>query len=286
MSETRPLYWSVRRELWENRSVYAGPLAVAIVVVFGFAASRIGIAARRRAALMLDAAGQRATIGQAYSAAATILIVTSFLIAASYCLEALNGERRDRSILFWKSLPVSDRTIVLSKATIPVAVLPLIVFIVTVMTELVMALWSTVVLMPSGLASTTWTRFNLIEHWVLLLYGLVAVTLWHAPIYAWLLLVSAWARRAAVLWATLPLIAVGVFERVALNTTYFVSFLKHRFMGHLGRAFAGGAKGAVHSLSPITPGNFLTMPGLWFGLAFAAICLVTAARLRRLRGPI
>ena len=286
MSEIRPLYWSIRRELWENRSVYLGPLAVALFIAFGFTISTIGIAERRRAVLLLDAAKQRAAIGQSYSVAATILILTAFVIGASYCLEALNGERRDRSILFWKSLPVSDRTTVLSKATVPIAILPVVVFTTTIVTELAMALWSTVVLLPSGLASTTWTRFNLIEHWVVLLYGLMALALWHAPIYAWLLLVSAWARRVAVLWATLPVLAVAMFERVAFSTHYVTTFLKHRFIGHLGSAFAGGAKGAVHSASQITPGNFLTMPGLWLGLAFAALCLAAAVRLRRLREPI
>ena len=286
MAETRPLYWSIRRELWENRAVYLAPLAVALFIAVGFTITTIGMAERRRAVLLLDAAKQRAAIGQSYSVAASMLILTAFVVGAFYCLDALNGERRDRSILFWKSLPVSDRTTVLSKATVPLAILPVVVFTVTIATELAMALWSTVVLMPSGLGSTTWTRFNFIDHWVVLLYGLVAVTLWHAPIYAWLLLVSAWAKRVAVLWATLPLIAVAMFEHVAFSTHFFVAFLKHRFIGHLGRAFAGGATGAVHSASQITPGNFLTMPGLWLGLAFAAVCLATAAHLRRLREPI
>ena len=57
-----------------------------------------------------------------------------------YCLDALYGERRDRSILFWKSLPVSDLTTVLSKASIPIVVLPLLTFAVTVATQLIMLL--------------------------------------------------------------------------------------------------------------------------------------------------
>ena len=56
---TRPYYWSVRRELWENRSIYIAPLIVAVVQVFGFAISTIGLADRRRAVLLLDPALQR-----------------------------------------------------------------------------------------------------------------------------------------------------------------------------------------------------------------------------------
>ena len=65
MSPTRPLYWSVWRELWENRSIYIVPLIVAAVQVFGFAISTIGLADRRRAVLLLDPAHQRAAIRRA-----------------------------------------------------------------------------------------------------------------------------------------------------------------------------------------------------------------------------
>ena len=63
---------------------------------------------------------------------------TAFIVGVFYCLDALHGERRDRSILFWKSLPVSDRTTVLSKATIPLVVLPSIAFAIIVVAQLVM----------------------------------------------------------------------------------------------------------------------------------------------------
>ena len=121
---TRPFYWSVWRELWENRSIYIAPLIVAAVQVFGFAISTIGLAERRRAVLLLDPAKQRAAIEQPYDMAAMMMIFTVFIVGVFYCLDALHGERRDRSILFWKSLPVSDLTTVLSKAIIPLVVLP------------------------------------------------------------------------------------------------------------------------------------------------------------------
>src|SRR5881394_4339076 len=159
---TRPMYWSMRRELWENRSIYVVPLIVAAVQVFGFAISTIGLADRRRAVLLLDPAHQRAAIEQPYDLAAMMMIFIVFIVGVFYCLDALHGERRDRSILFWKSLPVSDRTTVLSKATIPLAVIPLVSFAIIVVTQFIMLLIATAVLLGNGVsAATLWSQLPL-----------------------------------------------------------------------------------------------------------------------------
>src|SRR6266481_3059637 len=132
MPATRTFYWSVRRELWENRSIYIAPLIVAGVELFGFLVSSIGLPERRRDVLLLEPAKTRAAIEVPYDMAAIMLILTAFVIGVFYCLDALYGERRERSILFWKSLPVSDRTTVLSKTSVPLLVLPLITFVIIV----------------------------------------------------------------------------------------------------------------------------------------------------------
>ncbi|MEA2649531.1 MAG: type transport system permease protein [Candidatus Binataceae bacterium] len=289
MSPTRPLYWSVWRELWENRSIYIVPLIVAAVQVFGFAITTIGLADRRRAVLLLDAAHQRAAIEQPYDLAAMMMIFIVFIVGVFYCLDALHGERRDRSILFWKSLPVSDLTTVLSKATIPLVVLPLIAFAITVCVQLIMVLETGVVLIFHGMSPTsTWAAFPVFQNWVVLLYGLIAIALWHAPIYGWLLLVSGWARRATFLWAVLPLIAIQIFEKITFNTSHFASMLTHRLMGFAPHAFGFHGQGhpTIDSLSQLTPGRYLSTPGLWIGLVVAAAFLAAAVRLRRYRGPI
>jgi ABC-2 type transport system permease protein len=286
---TRPFYWSVWRELWENRSIYIAPLIVAVVQVFGFAVSTIGLAERRRAVLLLDPAKQRAAIEQPYDIAAMMMIFTVFVVGVFYCLEALHGERRDRSILFWKSLPVSDLTTVLSKVTIPLAVLPLVSFVIVVCVQLIMALMTSANLIFHGMSpASTWTIIPFVLNWLVLLYGLIALALWHAPIYGWLLLVSGWARRATFLWAVLPLIAIQIFEKITFNTSYFGSFLKYRLMGFAPEAFdfQGRHEPTIDSLSQLTPGTYLSSPGLWLGLVVAAAFLAGAARLRRYRGPI
>ena len=284
--ESRRMYWSIRRELWESRSIYLAAPAVAALFFVGFVISTAGMPERRRAVLLLNAAQQRAAILQPYNFGALAIMFVVSVVAVFYCLDALHGERRDRSILFWKSLPVSDWTTVLAKASIPLVVLPLVGFVVTVATQLLMLLWSSLVLLPSGLAATTWSRVDLPREALLLFYHLITVhSLWYAPIYGYLLFVSAWARRAAILWAALPLLAIGFFEKVAFNSTEFASLLRRRMEGGAEAVMAPGAL-PMDSMTHLTPLNFVASPGLWVGLAVAAAFLWGAVRLRRYRDPI
>ena len=290
ISPTRPFYWSVWRELWENRSIYLAPLIVAAVQVFALAISTIGLAERRRALLLLDdPVKQRVAIEATYDAAAMMMIFVVFIVGVFYCLDALHGERRDRSILFWKSLPVSDLTTVLSKAIIPLAVLPAIAFALTVCVQLIMLLMTSANLLMHGMSpATTWAHFPVFQNWLVMLYGLIAIAFWHAPIYGWLLLVSAWARRATFLWAVLPLIVIQIFEKITFGTHYFGTLLQHRLMGFAPHAFGFHGEGhpTIDSLSQLTPGKYLSSPGLWLGLLVAAAFLFAAVRLRRYRGPL
>jgi ABC-2 type transport system permease protein len=282
LSTTQPLLWSVRRELWENRSIYIAPLAVSVVMLFGFLIATIGHA------MSMDPARRAAALAEPNDFAALVIMGTAFIVGVFYSLEALHGERRDRSILFWKSLPVSDLTTVLSKASIPLVVLPLISFALTVATQWIMLLLSTAVMLGSGLSvAPLWAHMPLFQMWLLLFYHLLAVhVLWYAPIYGWLLLVSGWARRAAFLWAALPWLAIGIVEKLAFNTTHFAAWVGYRFSG----SEAGGSFPADNvSMDPLmhlTPGKFLGTPGLWLGLAFFAACIAAAVRLRRHQGPM
>jgi len=279
---TRPFYRSVWRELWENRSIYVAPSIVAVIILFGSFVASFHLPERRHNALLLDPARQRAAIELPYDIVAMMLIFTAFIVGVFYCLDALHGERRDRSILFWKSLPVSDLTTLLSKATIPLIVLPLLSFAIIVVTQFIMLLISTAVLLPRGLAATTWANFNLFQQSLILLYGLVAIAMWHAPIYGWALLVSGWVRRATFLWAILPLLAISFFEKITFNTSHFASMLKERVIGFAPEAFAFHA----HAVPQLTPGRYLSTPDLWLGLIFAAAFIAAAIRLRRYRGPL
>ena len=285
---TRPFYWSVLRELWENHSIYIAPSIVSAIILFGSFVGSFHLPGRRQNALLLDPARRRAAIELPYDIVAMMLIFTAFIVGVFYCLDALHGERRERSILFWKSLPVSDLTTVLSKTSIPLVVLPAVSFVIIVVTQFIMLLISTAALLPSGLASTTWANFNLFQQSLILLYGLVAIALWHAPIFGWALLISGWVRRATFLWAVLPLLAIGFFEKITFNTSYFASMLKDRLLGFAPHAFGFHGQGhpTIDSLVQITPGRYLSSLGLWIGLVVAVGLIAAAVRLRRYRGPL
>jgi ABC-2 type transport system permease protein len=283
LSPTRPLYWSIQRELWENRSIYIAPLAVAGVALFSFTISIIaGIWERP---LRLDPGSPR----EPFDMAAGLLMLTGIIVSAFYCVDALHGERRDRSILFWKSLPVSDITTVFSKASIPLVILPLLTFAITVAVQWVMLLVSSAVVLVSGQSvAMLWTNLSFFQTSLLLLYHLLtAHALWPAPIYCWLLLVSGWARRVPFLWAVLPLVVIAGVENLAFHTWHFAALVGGRFIGDAPMISSTGPD--MFPTNPgthITPGHFLISPVLWIGLAIAVAFLAAAVRLRRYQGPI
>lgn len=285
LPESRLLYWSVRRELWENRSLYVVPLAVAAIVLLSFVVGTIGLPARLRGLGALTPAQQQTKLGMPFSMAASVIFMFTYVTAAFYCLDALYGERRDRSILFWKSLPVSDLTTVLSKLSIPLVVLPAFIFTIAIATQLLMLLLSTVVAVLSGLSpAPLWTRVPLFQMSLVMLYGLLVHALWHAPLYAWLLLVSGWAKRTPILWAVMPPLALAAFERHTFGTSHIGSLIRYRLAGTLTTAFDFKARGGLVPL--VQPLKFLTTPGLWSGLIVATVFIAVAVRLRRNREPI
>jgi ABC-2 type transport system permease protein len=287
ISGGRLFYWSVRRELWENRWIYLAPLAIGGLFLFGFLITTFHLPASMRAAMALDPMHQYDVIAQPYDIAGGLMMATMLLVGAFYCLDALYGERRDRSILFWKSLPVSDVTTVLGKASIPLLILPLLAFAVAAVLELITLLVSSAVLLASGVSVVPlWTQLSFPRMLLLLLYHLITVhTLAPAPIYAWLLLVSGWARRAPFLWAVLPPLAVGALEKLIFNTTYFGLAVAQRFTGAGTEAVTPGDSFPTHPMTHLTPGIYLSSPGLWIGLAVTAVFLYGAIRLRRYQGP-
>src|SRR5919108_5949051 len=248
---TRQIFWALRREFWENRFIYLGPLGVAALFLFGFLIhSLIHPAGGGRGLSALAPDKLRDAIIQPYDMAGAMLMGAFILVAVFYCIETLQRERRDRSILFWKSLPISDVTTVLTKASIPFLFLPLISCAIAFVTQFLMLLVSSVVLAGSGLSvATYWAQVSLFQGSLLLLYHVMTVhVLWSAPIYGWLLLVSAWARRAALLWAVLPPLAIGTLEKLLFDTTHFAAFI--------GRFFTGGPEGSYPpGTMPMDPGT-------------------------------
>jgi len=283
----RQFLWLVRREIWENRSIYIVPLVAAIVFLLSYVVQTVLLRYRMHGIWPSSITKLHEGFSTPYEIAAGLIMGAAFLVGIFYSLDALHGERRDRSILFWKSMPVSDLATVLSKITVPLVILPLLSFAIMIVTQILMLLLSSLLLLGSGAnIAALWTHSSVFQFSGMLFYHIVTVHgLWYAPFYGWLLLVSAWAPRAPFLWAFLPPFVIWGVERLAFNTSHFLNLLENRLMGPEAPAAAhpGNVMEIMASLGPL---QFFAEPGLWIGLAIAAALLFVAVRLRRSHGPI
>ncbi len=284
---TRLFAWSVRRELWENRSVYLAPLAIAGVCLVGMLLSAIGLHHRMAALTNASDPKAAAALMGSYSFSAAAILLTGLLVSLFYCVGALSNERRDRSILFWKSLPVSDLVTVAAKATIPVAVIPAVTLAVVYASQVVtLAFFSLLVAAQGFSLSLYWAHVDLRLMWTMLAYGLFTLALWHAPLVGWLLLVSAWAKRSPMLWAVVPPLALAAVELIATGKHHVWDFICERILGG-GIVFTvhGDGKHPIQRFDQISF-DVYGQPEIWVGLAFAIAFLAAAIWLRRRREPV
>jgi ABC-2 type transport system permease protein len=277
--------WSVRRELWEHRSSYLAPLAIALLALTGFAFHLGNWADAMRAVAALPPAKQVAVTVMPFGLMTSVILVTGWIVGVFYALDALYAERRDRSMLFWKSLPVSDLTTVLAKAAVPIVVITAIATAIALTAQLLLLAGGAAMLAARGieapLGSVTW-----VQTWIAMVYGVAVHSLWFAPAFGWLLLVSAWARRSPFLWAFLPIFAVWAVERITFGTSHVGTLIRDRVSGAMVVAFRGDAtREPITQLAQLDPLRFLSSPGLWIGLAFAAVFLALAVYVRRSRDP-
>jgi len=200
----RPFYWSVKRELWENRSLWIAPLVAAGVLLLALIISLIANASHLpeglQALAVLPPEKQQMVVNGSYVGIGIVVTIVMNIAVFFYLLDALQGERKDRSVLFWKSMPVSDTTTVLGKIFTAAVVSPAVVLVTVLATVLVMLVLATVVLLIGGVNPFgIWANPQLFQMVIGSVYTLLAIELWYAPVTAWLLFVSSWAKRATFL---------------------------------------------------------------------------------------
>ena len=262
------LKWLIRRELWEHKGAFFwAPLAVSLALVlvlgggflygimhagsFHFQMGEHQVAVHGVPHAMR--ARLASVVASSYLAVAAPLFLVLPVVVFFYCLAALYDDRRDRSILFWKSLPLSDRDIVLSKVIVALLVAPLVVIGTGVATSLV--------LLALGLVAAALNDINLIVPVLsdmrlylsplYLLSFLPLYIIWALPTVGWLLLVSSWARSKVFLWAVgMPVVILAILS--------WFDFLMSRFSGvSLGAKWLGN-----EVVARMLGGLF---PGIWFG---------------------
>lgn len=297
-----------RRELWEHRSIYGVPIVfgglfvvAAILGVFGLVKVTMGDGELANYTLS-ELADQvqphqwRPGMEVLFASVATTLQMIMGVVVFFYLIDALYAERRDRSILFWKSLPVTDATVVGSKFLTAALVIPAVTLAVFLVTAAVLWLIAGVTALVAGTGAALGAGPGaILKTAAVMLYALVVQALWYAPLYGWLLLASAYAKRAVLLWAVLPPVGLIIAEQILFGTEHFAEFLGERVVGGYGLAFDtmhygvgwDSASERATAFPPLaeflTPGRFLSAPELWVGLALAFVLLAGAVWLRRWR---
>ena len=286
----------VRREFWEHRVLWMAPLAVAGLLLLCALPAHVHLD-------MIDAAQWRDPDHNAavFALAQWGLAAPHFLVMAIvlsfYLLDCLYAERRDRSILFWKSLPVSDGVTVGSKLLVALGVVPLGVFGVALVTNLLFTgIWNIRASIGHSDALVLWDTVTWLKAEAAIALLLIVSMLWYAPLAAYLLLMSAWARRNVILWASLPPVVAPIVERLAFGTHYIGRLISYRMHGSWAalslphafeHSFSQAGHGRLMSASALLDG--LNVPAafanidLWLGLLAAGAFAFAAARVRRYR---
>jgi ABC-2 type transport system permease protein len=286
--------WLVRREFWENRAIWTIP-----AVIGGF---MVLIALFGRADLMAipsQVPSQAVGGGFLLAVGATFFAVLS-IYSTWYLLDCLYADRKDRSVLFWKSLPISDTTTVLSKLATALIVIPAVYLAAADLTALLMAFIISV-RVSSSIGGALWHADLWLQLQALWLYVIVTTAIWYLPIAAYLLVVSAWAKRAVMLWSILPPIALILAERWFLGSRVIAEHIGERLLGYPQLAFhdnpgcCAWVTTVVDNGTLRTPANiwgffnvggFVSSPETWIGVAVGIALTVCAVQLRTRRTEI
>ncbi len=225
--------WLVRREYWESRrgflwAQFWAAAAILIITVLGIIAgevlkARMGAQVDVHMGVSLTDILRNATAhdtGQLAKALdATMLLfgfiaaVVLFFVVFFYLLGALYDDRKDRSVLFWKSLPLSDTGTVLSKVAAAIVIAPLIAVGITLAgylaAQVIVSLWLVIhAVNPLPL----WTQGEPYTVWLRLVAMVPINALWGLPTVGWLLFWSAAVRSKPFLWAIIVPIIAGVLN--------------------------------------------------------------------------
>lgn len=285
----------VRREFWEHRALWRAPAVMALLLVGVALFGRFEIGTR----IALTAEQGQAIMGLTVWAVSLAIFAIAAVVLSFYLLDCLYAERRDRSVLFWKSLPVSDAATVLAKFAVAMLVVPLGVFVLALATDLVVR---AILVARSGAGLLTgtfpiWDTRTWLQSQSLMLIGLVATLLWYAPLAAYLLAVSAWARRNVMMWSVLPPLVLVILERIALGSSHVSQFIAYRLSpafpmmrgvdGNLATSVVSIHREQVISvprlLGQIDIGAMFFNVPMLLGLVAAAVLLFAAIRVRRYR---
>ena len=297
-------YALVRREIWEHRSLYITPAVVGLVLVLAVLTAFV-FASSYQEIVDMGIVGAQNIAGDAERRAAMFALLMGntapFLVATAiltifYCLDSLYAERKNKSILFWRSLPITDSETVASKFLTAAIAIPVIAWGVIVVTHIVVLLLAGIYVGLQGGSSgfLIWKSAPVIDVWFGLLLFMLLLPIWFSPFIGWFLFVSAWTKRSPLLMAFLPLLVVPTLEYWIFRSHLVFDAIQSRFEQL--PMFSGidperffeehdfiADADLVSLISYIDIGKFLTSPAMWAGVVVCALFLTAAIYVRRYR---
>jgi ABC-2 type transport system permease protein len=278
INTTRPFLTLVRRELWEHGSLVWAPLAMALTIIV---VSLVSVMVKTSVDIDLgedrplpelfgDVEKQRGIFSLVMAGLVFPQLLVGFVVVFFYLLDGLFTERRDRSILFWKSLPVSDAKTVLSKLFVALVAVPLWSWALSLVVGLVVfGVLATQVSGTPAAGLGTWHGGTWLTVQAAMLGKMAIAALWYLPVAGWLLLASVLAKRAPFLWATLPFLVLSLAERIALGSNVVGAMVAQRLFGFR------------EEVSLMSEFPLLASPALWIGVAVGAALVYAAIRVRQ-----
>ncbi len=294
----------MKREIWEHRSIYVTPIAIAVVVSLVSLAGMVTVSAfDKEVNIALFGATNIAGDAERQAALTVFFLGTSwvFLFALAilttfYSLDSLYAERKDKSILFWRSLPITDAETVISKLLTAVFVLPLFTVAAIIVTHLVNLVITTgwVIVKGGNAAHLVWGSVTLFDNWAAALIVTVASAIWMSPFIGWFLFVSAFTKRSPLLMAFMPLIIIPIIEWIFFRSKIFASavfgrgeviplFREMDIEHFFDEERMQVNEDLVSLLAHIDVGKFLLSPSVWVGVVVCGILVTAAIYVRRYR---
>ncbi|NOZ42231.1 MAG: hypothetical protein GXP02_03560 [Alphaproteobacteria bacterium] len=286
------------REYWENRrAVLTTPLVitalsmVVIIISMGIFGRSIHINGETFTLQqvianmsMQDAQSLKDNVNHLLLASSAPIMIGVWFSMIFTALGSLYDERKDNSILFWKSMPVSDSQTILSKLLTVTLVIPLVAIGFTFIFQIFLLIVGTFATIGTDYSAwdLLWSSTNLPAMLLREVVYVIMYSLWALPVLAWLMLASVVAKRSPLLLAGIPVVLFALFEALFFHTRYLIDFIGKHLSG--GRIQGMGMGGDFNHFSPRGPLEILqsaTQPAFWLGLAVAVILLYITVQLRK-----
>ena len=294
----------IKREFWEHRSIWVTPVAIASIIILGTltALMFVGDFSKELNLAFFSAqniAGdieRKALLTGMFVGSSPLFLIGLAILVVFYSLDSLYAERKDKSILFWRSLPVTDAETVVSKLLTALILIPAFTIAAIIVTHIVnlivVSLW---VSMKGGDAGMLiWSSISLFDNWVAAIITIYCMGIWMSPFLGWFLFVSAYTKRAPLLMAFMPLVLIPLVEGIFLRSAHFAEAVWGRsamiplFSGVDIEAIFDEDRRHLNAemislLSTIDFGKFVTSVDTWIGIIVCGLLTTAAIYVRRFR---